>query len=204
MSGYGWTTRSYADIIATRRSIYDIADDLPFEEARLEQVCALSLEATPWAEGVRTGRLVILLGRQHQLLWELAAQGLSQIEDADEREAAELQQDASANGYGTLLVCEDEDEVRRLQERHPSRSAQMKEWSQQSLGILQAHIWGMLEELGAGVSLQHHPLPEGALTRVWGLPTTWRLVAQMPFGSFNSLPAVKQTIPGAQDIKVFR
>jgi len=37
----------------------------------------------------------------------------------------------------------------------------------------------------------------------WKLPQSWKLIAQMPFGKINALPAQKEYLPLEQRLRVF-
>ena len=55
---------------------------------------------------------------------------------------------------------------------------------EQGSGIAQYAVWVALSEAGIGASLQHYnPLPDAAVAARWGVPASWKLRAQMPFGS---------------------
>ena len=64
-------------------------------------------------------------------------------------------------------------------------------WNLQA--ILQFIVWTALETEGLGASLQHYnPLINAQVQSTWNLPTSWSLVAQIPFGK-PSAPAAERT-----------
>jgi predicted oxidoreductase (fatty acid repression mutant protein) len=78
-------------------------------------------------------------------------------------------------------------------------------WAQQSNGMLQYNVWNLLEVAGLGASIQHYnPLIDDEVRRTWGLPDSWGLVAQMPFGAITELPAVKDSVPAAERMRSFK
>ncbi|MCJ9709258.1 nitroreductase family protein, partial [Bordetella hinzii] len=61
-------------------------------------------------------------------------------------------------------------------------------WSEQASGMAQLSVWSALANAGVGASLQHYnPLIDAAVAREWKVPASWKLRAQMPFGS-NEAP----------------
>ena len=63
---------------------------------------------------------------------------------------------------------------------------------------------GMLEDAGLGASLQHYnPLIDEAVAREWKLPASWKLTAQMPFGSPECKPDEKTFLPLDGRLKMF-
>jgi len=69
----------------------------------------------------------------------------------------------------------------------------------------QLAIWTMLEEAGFGASLQHYnPLIDEEVVKTWNLPSTWKLVAQMPFGVPTQGPGEKSFQPIDERVKVFK
>ena len=69
----------------------------------------------------------------------------------------------------------------------------------------QLAVWTMLENVGFGASLQHYnPLVDEAVRKEWGLPQTWLLNAQMPFGNPLQEPGEKEVSPLDYRLKIFR
>ena len=57
-------------------------------------------------------------------------------------------------------------------------------WSNQTNAMHQYAIWTALATKGIGASLQHYnPIVDEATANEFGIPKTWKLVAQMPFGN---------------------
>ena len=58
--------------------------------------------------------------------------------------------------------------------------------------MLQISIWSGLKELVAGASLQHYnPVIDEAVRKLFDLPESYVLNAQMPFGGIGSHPDEK-------------
>lgn len=66
-------------------------------------------------------------------------------------------------------------------------------------------IWTMLEDRGFGASLQHYnPLIDKEVQEHWGLPDSWRLIAQMPFGLPAGEPNEKTFQPVDSRMRIFK
>lgn len=78
-------------------------------------------------------------------------------------------------------------------------------FSEHSAGMAQFAVWTALAEAGIGASLQHYnPLVEAEVTKQWNVPASWKLRAQMPFGS-NLQPFPEKTfIADELRFKTFR
>jgi predicted oxidoreductase (fatty acid repression mutant protein) len=77
-------------------------------------------------------------------------------------------------------------------------------WAEQANGMLQYAIWVSLADVGIGASLQHYnPLIDDEVKKTWNLPSSWKLISQMPFGKVLEKPEPKDSLPVDQRIKVF-
>ncbi|VWC53255.1 pirin family protein [Burkholderia aenigmatica] len=78
-------------------------------------------------------------------------------------------------------------------------------FSEHSAGMAQFAVWTALAEAGIGASLQHYnPLIDAEVAKQWNVPASWRLRAQMPFGS-NLQPFPEKTfIADELRFKTFR
>src|SRR5690606_22273637 len=98
-----------------------------------------------------------------------------------------------AAGAGTILFFEDQDTVKHMQEQFPLYADNFPIFSEQSGGMAQFAVWTALANVGIGASLQHYnPLIDAEVAKTWNLPASWKLRAQMPFGS-NEQPIGDKT-----------
>lgn len=108
------------------------------------------------------------------------------------------------SGYGTLLFYEDQSVIENMQNQFALYKENFPIWSQQSSGMLQFVVWTALEDAGLGASLQHYnPLIDAEVAQTWGLPATWKMIAQMPFGKPTAQPGEKSFQPLEERVKVF-
>lgn len=178
--------------LKARRSYYDIHRDLPVDtDAIVERIDQLT-ELVPDAFNMKSSRVAVALGPEQDRLWDT-------IYDVFEGKVPREKIDSFKAGAGTVLYFYDEAVVRQLQEQFPLYADNFPGWALQSSGMLQLSVWSGLRELGVGASLQHYnPVIDEAVRRLFDLPESWRLIAQMPFGGIGSEPDAK---PVESDIR---
>lgn len=92
-----------------------------------------------------------------------------------------------------------------LQAKFPLYADNFPVWAEQANGILQYMVWTSLAENNVGASLQHYnPLIDEKVREEWRLPQSWRLRAQMPFGSIEASVGKKTYLPMDMRLKVFK
>ena len=92
-----------------------------------------------------------------------------------------------------MLYFIDTDVVKSLQDKFPLYAANFPIWAQQSNGMLQISIWAGLRELGVGANIQHYnPVIDDAVKKLFALPESYQLIAQMPFGGIAKEPESKE------------
>lgn len=65
-------------------------------------------------------------------------------------------------------------------------------------------VWTALESLGFGANLQHYnPLIDTPVAKQWDIPSEWRLIAQLVFGSPEGEPGEKTQKPIEERVKIF-
>lgn len=191
--------------VENRRSIYAISKEPVVSDEIIEEVIEYAVKHTPSAFNSQSARVVLLLGEQHDRLWDITKEALRKRVAADKFAPTEEKINSFRNGYGTVLFFEDSSVVESLQNQFPSYKDNFPIWSQHSNGMLQYVIWTALGVEGFGASLQHYTeLIEADVEKEWNLPTEWKLIAQMPFGKPTAEPAEKQFQPLDERIKVFK
>ena len=117
----------------------------------------------PSAFNSQSARLVLLLGEQHDGLWQIVKDTLRPLVPADAFVKTEEKIDqAFASGYGTVLFYEDQDTVKQLQEQFPLYKDNFPTFSEHSTAMHQFAVWTMLEDAGlivmnkAGGAVQIH------------------------------------------------
>ena len=197
---------TFFDAAKGRRSYYAISKERVTTDERIEEIVGEAVKHVPSAFNSQSARVVILLGEQHDRLWELAKAELRKIMPPESFQATEDKIDgAFRSGYGSILYFEDTDVIKGLQQKFPGYSDNFPVWSHQSSGMLQFAIWTALELEGFGATLQHYnPVIDEAVRAAWNIQTTWKLIAQMPFGKPVAQPGSKEFQPLAGRVKLFK
>ena len=159
----------------------------------------------PSAFNSQPQRAVVLFGDANQKLWNIVKETLRKVVSDDEAfKATEAKINAFAAGHGTVLFYDDTDVTKQLQKNFPTYAANFPGFARDAAGMLQLAVWTALAEKGLGASLQHYnPLIDEAVAAEFGLPSSWVLQAQMPFGTVAQAAAPVDKQPVDSRVKVF-
>lgn len=198
--------KSFVEALKHRRTYYAITNQSPISDEEIEQIVQLAVTHVPSAFNSQSTRVVLLLGDNHQKLWQIAKETLRSILPAEAFAGTEAKINGCfASGYGTALFFEDQTVVEGLQEAFSVYKDNFPGWALQTSAMHQLAIWTMLEDAGLGASLQHYnPLIDAEVRRTWNLPESWKLVAEMPFGLPAGEPGEKEFKPLSERMKVFK
>ena len=190
--------------IKKRRTQYSLGKSVSLSKAEIETVIKEAVKHAPSSFNSQSSRVVILFGAESDKLWNIAKDELRKIVPADAFTATEGKLNSFAAGAGTFLFFEDQDVVKGLQEKFALYAENFPVWSEQASGIAQFAVWTALANEDIGASLQHYnPLIDAQVASTWGVPSSWKLRAQMPFGT-NEKPFPEKTfMDDAQRFKVF-
>ncbi|WZX99771.1 nitroreductase family protein [Bacillus sp. FSL W7-1360] len=192
--------------IEKRRSYYALGKEAVTSDTRIQEVVEHAVKHVPSAFNSQSTRVCILLGSQHDTLWDMTTNILKETVGPDaDFTATQQRMDGFKGAYGTILFFEDEEVVKQLQERFPLYADNFPLWSEQTSGMHQFAIWTGLEAEGYGASLQHYnPLIDVAVAQKWAIPNTWKLRAQMPFGNPLAEPNEKTFQPLDTRVKIYK
>lgn len=183
--------------IKKRRSRYALEKKITLSDAELKGLVEEIVEEVPSMMNAQSSRVVVLLGKDHDRLWDITLEELKKVTTEDQFEGTSAKVNgAFKSGYGTVLYYEDQAVVRHLEEQFPSYAHNFPSWSVQSSGMLQMTIWSALAAEGIGASIQHYnELIDGRIREEWDIPADWKMVGQMPFGVAADLPGQKEVQP---------
>ena len=172
------------NLYQNRRSVYALGKNLPISEQEVLEIIDNAVKYSPSAFNSQTAHAVVLLGENHQKLWNITFGELEKFLPNEEAKAVTKGKiDSFAAAYGTILFFEDHDVVKGLQEQFPSYADNFPIWSEQSTGIASFAVWNALAEAGVGANIQHYnPVIDEKVAAEWDIPTNLVLRAQMPFG----------------------
>ena len=172
------------NLYQNRRSVYALGKNLPISEQEALEIIDNAVKHSPSAFNSQTAHAVVLLGENHQKLWDITFGELEKFLPNEEAKAATKgKTDSFAAAYGTILFFEDHAVVKGLQEQFPSYADNFPIWSEQSTGIASFAVWNALAEAGVGANIQHYnPVIDEKVAAEWDIPANLVLRAQMPFG----------------------
>ena len=192
-------THSFIDALKQRRTQYALGRGVSQDRATIEALVKDAMRHTPSSFNSQSSRALILFGAQSERFWTLVEEALRPIapKDGFDRTVAKLA--GFAAGVGTVLFFEDQDVVKGLQDKFAAYADTFPVWSEQSGGMAQFATWLALADAGIGASLQHYnPVVDEAVRAEWNVPASWKLRAQMPFGSHEAPFGDKDFIDDSQ------
>ncbi len=197
--------KDFYTAVADRRTFYGISKETVTTDEVIKEVIEHAVKHTPSSFNSQSARVVLLLEKHHDKLWDITKEALRKIVPAEQFGPTEDKINSFRNGYGTVLFFEDNSVVESLQKQFATYKDNFPIWSQQSSGMHQYVIWTALEIEGFGASLQHYnELIEAEVKKEWNIPANWKLIAQMPFGKPTTQPDEKQFQPLEERIKIFK
>lgn len=173
----------FLDVIEKRKTHYHLGKNGKLKGEEIEALVKKVLYLTPAAFNQANQEVLLLLDDAHIRYWNIVEEALRKaIGDGDFSVTA-----AKVEGYrkaqGTLLIYEDLDVVKKLQESFPLYKNNFPEWSVTQSGMLQILLWNALTDQGMGANLSHYnPLVDDEVEKTWNVPSNWRLTAQITFG----------------------
>lgn len=197
-------TKDFLTAVTDRRTFYGISKESDISDDKIQEIIEHSVKYTPSAFNSQSARVILLLGKQHDRLWDITMEALKKIVPAEQFSDTETKINSFKSGYGTVLFFEDNSTIEALQQQFALYKDNFPVWSQQSSGMHQYVIWTALELEGFGASLQHYTeLIDADVKKEWNIPGNWKFIAQMPFGKPTAHPDEKQFQPLEDRVKVF-
>jgi hypothetical protein len=196
---------AFLSALKRRRTQYALGRNLPLSEQAVTELVQEAIKHTPSSFNSQSSRAVVLFGAQSQQLWDIVKDTLRKIVPAEAFVNTEKKLNSFAAGAGTILFFEDQDVVKGMQEKFALYADNFPVWSEQAGGMAQLAVWSTLANADIGASLQHYnPLIDEAVAKQWNLPASWKLRAQMPFGSHEAGFGEKPFMDDEQRFRVHR
>jgi len=185
----------YIEYLTKRRSIYALSNEEVIPDDEVTKLVGKVIQATPSAFNSQTQRAVILFGKRHAEFWNIIMDELRKIVPANNFSKTEVKINGFAKARGTILFFDALDETEKLMEKFPLYKNNFALWYQQQNGMLQENVWVALSDQGIGASLQHYnEIVKGKYEKAFDIPTTWELIAEMPFGKIQEIPEPKEML----------
>ncbi|MCS4488440.1 nitroreductase family protein [Streptococcus sciuri] len=202
---------SFVEDLKKRRSHYALSRKVDVTDDTLVEVIKEVVRYSPSAFNSQSSRAVILLNDQVSTFWnDLVANTLESVMKAkgaseEALAATKAKLNSFSKSKGTILLFEDQDVIKNLQEQFPPYAENFPDWSEQSTGIVSVNIWTTLSaEFGLGANLQHYnPVIDDQVAKRYAVPTSWKLRGQLNFGNIEAEPHPKDFIKDDNRFKVF-
>ena len=197
--------KNFYDAIKERRSIYSISKESPISDEKIKEIVEYSVKHVPSSFNSQSSRAVVLLGESHDKLWDITMEALRKIVPEENFASTEQKVNSFKAGYGTVLYFEDFNVIEALQNQFALYKDNFPVWAEQTAGMLQFAIWTALSMEGLGATLQHYTeLIEEEVKREFNLPSSWKMVAQMPFGKGTAPAGEKEFTSIEERVKVIK
>lgn len=128
----------FLEALAARRSYYPLTKTLPahLTKPRLESLITQTIRLTPSSFNSQSNRAILLLGSEHERLWDIARDTLRAIVPAESWEATGRKMDMFRGAAGTVMIFEDEGVIRGMEEKFAIYKERFAPWAAQSSGML--------------------------------------------------------------------
>lgn len=188
-----------------RRSIYALGDKVDKSQGELVELIQNSIKESPSPFNSQSSRAVILFADESDKFWqEIVLNKLKDVTPEDKFEETKEKINGFSAGVGTVLFFEDQSVVNNLEEKFPLYADNFQPWSEQAHGIAMYSVWMALAQENIGASVQHYnPLVDEAVEETYNVPSSWKLRAQMPFGSIEAPAGDKSYMDDSKRFKVF-
>ncbi|KKK22831.1 hypothetical protein P175DRAFT_0428521 [Aspergillus ochraceoroseus IBT 24754] len=203
-------TASLLELVKGRRTIYGLKAESPISDEAIESIVKDAVVHVPSSFNTQTSRIVLLLKEEHKKLWDIAISAMEGLVAAGHlsQEAFESSTKPKLEGfragYGTVLFFVDYDSLKDVKAKFAMYADKFDPFAMESNAMSQYLVWTALSSEGFGANLQHYsPLIDEQVQKQWNLPATWKLDAQLVFGTPTSGPLDKVFSPLENRFKVF-
>ncbi|KAL5339491.1 Nitroreductase-like protein [Aspergillus crustosus] len=179
------------ELAQARRTIYQLGNKSPVPDSKIEELVNEAILNVPSAFNTQSTRLLNLVktGAIPESVWE--KQTLPKLQ-------------GFRAGVGTILFYEDPAHIKPFSEKFALYKDQFQPWADHSNAMHQYFLWTGLKSLGLGANLQHYnPLIDAPVAKQWEVPSEWRLVAQLVFGSIEGSLGKKSQKPIEDRVKIY-
>jgi uncharacterized protein len=184
---------AFLQAIENRRTYYALDKTSPIPDSKVKSIIETTLLNVPSSFNAQSARIVLLLGDQHDYLWNsITLPTLLPFVEGNPgaKKGTEDRIAGFAGAHGTILFFEDPAPVKALQAGVPLYADKFPTWSQHTSAMHQYTLWTALEAEGLGANLQHYnPIIDDKVKDKWSIPKDWELVAQLVFGGKSGDPA---------------
>lgn len=182
----------FLDLNESRRSVYHIGRNSSYSAEDVADRLKELTPSLPTAFNIQTTRFVVVSDQVNEGVWDIIDEVQKEVLPGENYEIMAPVYQAAKEGIGTVLLFEDLEDVESM----PTGEERAHRYKENNHGIAALATWLALREMDLGASLHHHNIgyDEGydlSIKEYLGLPQTWELIAQMPFGSIETYPDPK-------------
>ena len=197
--------RNFTEAIRNRRSIYKLGRNIPCLQSEIISAVERMTKDVPSAFHMQSARVVVTMLDHHENVWDITKSALKGRLPKDRFDVLEKKLNGFEAAYGTILFFESSNMIAAMQEQYYEYKDNFPIWAAQANGMLQYAIWTALEDLGLGANLQHYnPIIDEDIKKIFALPDSWDLVAQLVFGEKLEDPKPLDKVPTGTRVKIFR
>ncbi|WP_288383990.1 nitroreductase family protein [uncultured Acinetobacter sp.] len=199
-------TNPVISLLQNRRTIYAIGKNIQQTPEQLTELIQEAIRQSPSSFNSQSSRAVILFDAEHEKFWGFVKEKLKEYAtDEAAAEKTSKKMDSFAAGVGTILFFEDQNVIQELQEKFALYADNFPVWSEHSTAMAQLAVWTALAAENVGASLQHYnPIVDDKVHAEWVVPSSWKLRAQLVFGSIEAPAAEKSYIDDETRFKIFK
>lgn len=193
----------FVDLLEKRRSIYALGTNSRYSKQEITDRIRKVVKQVPSAFNSQTTRVVVLFDEANHKFWDHIYDVQRNVLEGEMWDAMSGVLTGSKNGIGTVLFFEDMDAVKEM----PAQGVRQEAYKQNNNANVQYAVWLALAEMDLGASLQHFNVGyeqgfDKGTKKMFNLPKSYEMLAQMPFGSIEQGAGEKEHIDADIQVKV--
>ncbi|OGM47992.1 nitroreductase family protein [Aspergillus bombycis] len=204
------STNTLLELVKARRTYYGLKAESPISDDAIQSIVETSVLHVPSSFNTQTSRVVLLLKEEHQKVWDIAIKAMEGLVAAGAvpkemfENHTKPKLEAFRAAYGTVLFFVDYESLAPIKEKFAIYADKFDPFALESNAMSQYLVWTALQSEGLGANLQHYsPLIDADIQKTWNLPASWKLDAQLVFGTPTGEPGPKEFAPLEDRFKVF-
>ena len=98
------STKPFFAAVESRRTIYPLKNESPISDERIKEIVTMAIKHAPSAFNSQTGRVVVVLKKEHVRLWEAIMEVYKVMLPEDKYNGAKERFDMFKAAYGTVIL----------------------------------------------------------------------------------------------------
>jgi len=96
------SSQALLDMVKNRRTIYQLQKESTISDKEIQNIITQAILHVPSSWNSQSTRVILLLGEDHDKLWEITNEALKKIVPADRYSTTEQKLNSFKMGYGTV------------------------------------------------------------------------------------------------------